>query len=183
ILQQGPRHRLCDAREHYDFRREWVRRAIFQSGARGRDELALVLLCAAIFQRGRRALGGARGQHHTDLQHRRVSDDDRSVVDLFLAGIDVHLLARARTESAFLVALADNWIADRPWISLQIHERARAYFSCACTRARAAVEAAICPALLILVAWRVRSLHGPADCVERAARLDHADAPAIARQS
>src|SRR6266487_3593481 len=126
-------------------------------------------------------MGSHRLECHTDLQYRRVPDDDRCPVGFFLAGGDVHILARTGKESAFLVALAADWIADRVWISLQIHERVRARFDLGRPRIGSPAKTGICAARFIFPARYVRSLHRPADYLERAACLDQADASAITR--
>ncbi len=120
-------------------------------------------------------------EYHTDLQYRGVPDNDRCLVGFFLAGGDVYILARTGKESALLMALAADWVADRVWISLQIYERVRARFGFRGARIGSPAKTGICATRFIFPARYVRSLHRPADYLERAACLDHAHASAITR--
>ena len=83
-----------------------------------------------------------RAQRDPAFQRRQPSHDDRSALDLFLDGGHVHLLAGARAQSEFFLALARDRSAHRARVSLQIHERASSSFpSCSCWRSSRACAA------------------------------------------
>ena len=82
-----------------------------------------------------------------------------------------------------LVVLAGYGSADRTGVSLQVHQCVRINFGVTRARARATATPGIQTPRRVFADQYVRSLHDSADCVERAARLDHAGAFALARES
>ena len=91
-------------------------------------------------------------------------------------------LEKSPTLSGFVV-LAGYRSADRAGVSLQIYERVRINFGVTRAGARATATTGIQTPRRVFADRDVRSLHDSADCVERAARLDHAGAFALARES
>src|SRR4029077_2648840 len=162
-------------------KRVWC--SLLQSCARGGHKSASVLFRAPFVRSHRWSVDSHRLECHADFQHWRDRDDDRRAVDFFLDGSDVHLLARVGKKSEYFVALAAYGSADRTGVSLQVHERIRINFGVTRVGARATATTGIQTSGRVFADRNVRSLHDSADCVERAARLDHAGAFALARES
>src|SRR5947207_2813352 len=102
----------------------------------------------------------------------------RSVWFFVIALTVIRLSMLATTDLEF--DEAHYWITGWPWISLEIHERARACFDYARTCAGPPAPTGVCPARFVFIAWRLWSLHDPADCLEHAARLDYANPSPVA---
>ena len=123
LFQQRTGRCLRHPSQHSDLWCERIWRALFQSNPGGRHEFASVLPDTTLVQRQRRAVACDRVKRDANLQHRRIFDDDRSALHFLLDGRDVRILARAGAQSAAFVVLDYYRFSDRPWISLQIHER------------------------------------------------------------
>src|SRR4029079_3170884 len=96
---------------------------------------------------------------------------------------DVYLLARRGKKSKFFVVLASYRSPDRTGISLQVHQCVRISFGVSRADACATAATRIQTAKRLFANRNVRSLNDSADGLERAARLDHAGAFALARES
>src|SRR5262249_5466810 len=100
-----------------------------------------------------------------------------------LDGDDVYLLACRGKDSELLVVLATYGSADRTGISRQIHQCVRIDFGVTCSGARATVTTGIQTPRRVFADRDLHSLRNSADCLERAARLDHPGAFALTRES
>src|SRR6267154_250487 len=183
LLQQGTWYRLRHTREHRCFWCERVWCSLLQPSARCGHKSAPVLFYAPLVRRNRWSVGGHWFECHTNFQHWGGSDDDRCAVDFFLDGGDVYLLARGGKKSDLFLVLAGYGSANRAGVSLQIYKCVRIDFGVTRAGTRAAATTGIQTPRRVLADRGVRSLHDSADCVERAARLDHAGAFALARES
>src|SRR5262249_26652431 len=108
---------------------------------------------------------------------------NRCAVDFLLDSGDVYFLARGGEKPKAFLVLAAYRFADRAGVSLQIYECVRIDFRFGRTGACATATARIQTARTVFADRDVRSLHDSADRLECAARLDHAGAFAIARES
>src|SRR4029450_10423307 len=80
------------------------------------------------------------------------------------------------------MVLAVDWTTDRPWVPIQIHQRAGACFDCVGAGPGAPVQARIQAFRILSITRDVRPLHIAADRLERATRVGDACASAIARR-
>src|SRR4029077_4031266 len=183
LLQQGTWYCFCHTREHCCFWCERVWCSLLRSCARGGHKSAPVLFCAPFVRRHRWSVGSPWFECHAYFQHWRGRDDDRCTFNFFLDGGDVYLLARVGKKPELFVVLAGYGSANRAGVSLQVHECVRINFGVNRFGARAAATTGIQTPRRVFADRDVRSLHDSADCLERAARLDHAGAFALARES